>query len=274
VQSLVQLRPFMRGQLTLLSSNDPGALKVTIRKFYRASGSSTQLKGVVPDIILPSIYNHAEVGEASLDNPMPWDTIEPAAYEPLNFVPGYVPALRRKAEGRVGTDRDFVYLREEVERYKKTVAEKRVSLNENLRLKEKREADERAKTRKKELVARPEPPGKIYEITLKLADEPGLPPPLVKTNNVKSTLTSTNNPVQAAAEQPNLDPTDPVEESGEAGDDKTPSVDIVLDEARRILLDLVTATQQAPALAERREQTDNGGSTGTTGLGRSKPVKQ
>ena len=68
VQSLLQLAPLMRGHLALVSSNNPGALKITIRKFYRASGESTQLKGVTPDIILPSIYNHDEVGERALEN--------------------------------------------------------------------------------------------------------------------------------------------------------------------------------------------------------------
>src|SRR5207253_8935457 len=58
------------------STNNPGAVKVTIRKFYRPSGSSTQLKGVVPDLVLPSLNNYAEVGEASLENPLSWDTIE------------------------------------------------------------------------------------------------------------------------------------------------------------------------------------------------------
>ena len=61
-------------------------LKLTVRKFYRASGSSTQLKGVIPDIVLPSRNNVLEIGEASLDNPLPWDTIESAKFDRLNRV--------------------------------------------------------------------------------------------------------------------------------------------------------------------------------------------
>ncbi len=69
VQSLTQLAPILRSQLGLSASNNPGAVKITIRKFYRASGSSTQLKGVTPDIVLPSIWdNHTEIGEAALTN--------------------------------------------------------------------------------------------------------------------------------------------------------------------------------------------------------------
>src|SRR5882724_9470632 len=80
VQSLIQLAPYMR-QKGLAATNNPGAVKITIRKFYRASGASTQLKGVTPDVVLPSVNNHAEVGEASLENPLPWDTIASAPYE-------------------------------------------------------------------------------------------------------------------------------------------------------------------------------------------------
>ena len=63
-------------------TNDPGALKLTIKKFYRPSGASTQLKGVVPDIILPSLFNESkDIGETALDNPLAWDTIPSAKYD-------------------------------------------------------------------------------------------------------------------------------------------------------------------------------------------------
>ncbi|HMJ65810.1 MAG TPA: carboxy terminal-processing peptidase, partial [Candidatus Binatia bacterium] len=136
VQSLLQLGPIMR-QRGFAVTNNPGALKITIRKFYRASGSSTQLKGVVPDIVLPSIQNHMEVGEGSLENPLPWDTIAPASYTRLDRVERILPELRKRSDTRIAIDRDFGYLREEIERYKKLVAEKSVSLNEAQRLKEK-----------------------------------------------------------------------------------------------------------------------------------------
>ena len=71
VQSVNQLRPLYRsGQRSL--TNDPGALKLTIKKFFRPSGASTQLKGVVPDIVLPSVANESkDIGESALDNPLP-----------------------------------------------------------------------------------------------------------------------------------------------------------------------------------------------------------
>ena len=55
-----------------------GALKTTVAKFYRPGSSSTQNKGVVPDIVLPSLNNYLDMGEASLDNALPWDSIRKA----------------------------------------------------------------------------------------------------------------------------------------------------------------------------------------------------
>jgi len=189
VQSLLQLAPIMR-QHGLVTTNNPGALKFTIRKFYRASGASTQLKGVVPDLILPSVANLYEVGESSLDNPLPWDTIVPAVYEKVDRVEPYLSELKKRSDQRLASDQDFAYIHEEMGRYKKMQAEKSVSLNEQVRLKEKKESDDRAKARKKDLAARPEPPGKVYDLTLKLADEPGLPAPTVRTNSTAFTVTN------------------------------------------------------------------------------------
>ena len=231
VQSLLQLQPLMRGHLALVSSNNPGALKITIRKFYRASGASTQLKGVTPDIVLPSLYNHDEVGEASLENPLPWDTIAPASYEKLNWIQPLLPELRRRSEKRVNSDRDFAFLKAEIERIQQKRAEKSESLNEVQRLKEKQDSDERVKARKKELASRPEPAWKTYEITLKNAEQPGLPLPVAKTNSVKTASTTTTNTNTVAKSDPE-DIEDHVEE-------KATAVDITMEEAKRILLDLV-----------------------------------
>jgi len=232
-------------------TNNPGALKITIRKFYRASGSSTQLKGVVPDIVLPSIQNHMEVGEGSLENPLPWDTIAPASYTKLDRVERLLPELRKRSETRIAIDRDFGYVREEIERYKKLVAEKSVSLNEAQRLKEKQEADERTKARKKELAARPEPPGKVYEITLKQVDEPGLPAPVAKTNHTAKAsgnglyrITKDNQTASAEGTNNQVAKSDTsTDDPDEVSEDKTP-VDITLEETKRILMDLVYLSLQ------------------------------
>jgi len=261
VQSLLQLAPILRGQL--ISSNNPGAVKITIRKFYRASGASTQLEGVVPDIVLPSVNNELEVGEASLENPLPGDPIESAAFERLNRVSPYLAELKKRSDQRIASDRDFAFIREEIALYKKNVAEKSVSLNEAQRVKEKEEADVRSKARKKELAARPEPPGKVYEITLKQVNEPGLPPPVAKTNNVTSatqthdgktaragTLVKTDRP------KPDSEKKDRDDDEDAVADENVPHIDITLDEARRILVDYLNLISKRSSLAG-TAQTDN-----------------
>ena len=267
VQSFMQLGPLLRGKGKSAAGGDPGAIKITIKKFYRASGSSTQLEGVIPDIVLPSLNNHAEVGEKSLDDPLPWDTIASASYEKLNRIEPVLTELKKRSESRVAADRDFAFLRGEIERYKKTLAEKSVSLNEAQRLKEKKEADERYKARKKEMTGRPEVQRTVYEITLKNADLPGLPEPVAKTNSLKTAKGPTFKPDEKnATELPNVvvinkdDPKLADGKSGaiapageddldEAAEDKMPAIDILMDEAQRILTDLVQLLSKQDGLA-------------------------
>ena len=266
VQSLLQLGTIMRNRGTDFTNN-PGALKITIRKFYRASGASTQLEGVTPDLVLPSVNNYAEIGERYLENALPYDTIRPAPYEKLDRVELYLPELKRRSEARVSTDRDFAYEREEIERYKKAIADKSVSLNEAERIREKKEADERAKARKKELAARPEPNWKIYEITLKEVDTPGLPAPVTKTNKLASVqvtngvTTATSEPdkssktgskressEQLAERKPSDHPIDP-EGDEEAISEEAENVDIRLEETKRILLDYIMLSKKEYTLS-------------------------
>jgi carboxyl-terminal processing protease len=228
-------------------TNDPGALKITIKKFYRASGASTQLKGVVPDIILPSILNESqEIGEKALENPLPWDTIRSAKFDRLNLVEPYLPELRKRSNERIATEKEYSYIREDIEFFKKQQADKTVSLNEKVRLKEKEEADARAKARDKERLARAEPDEKTYEITLKLAQQPGLPPPVTKTNvttlarisgeKSPAALAGTNSTAAVGKEglpvNSNLD--------SDLEDEKAPAVDAMLLEAEHILTDYVS----------------------------------
>ncbi len=69
--------------LHLHKYEDLGALKVTIQKFYRVTGSSTQYKGVEPDIVLPNLFEHIKSGERYLDYSLPWDSIAPAEFTPF-----------------------------------------------------------------------------------------------------------------------------------------------------------------------------------------------
>jgi carboxyl-terminal processing protease len=265
VQSLLQLRPYFRLN-GIAVTNDPGALKITIRKFYRASGASTQKKGVIPDVVLPSVNNYLDVGEASLENPLEYDVIQPAKYEKLNRVEPYLADLKKRSEQRVSTDRDFAYIQDDIERYKKAQAEKSVSMNEATRWKEKKEADERIKARKKEVSSRPEPAGKVYDITLKQADEPGLPAPTVRTNTTASAKANGSKAKKEETKNASNADNDSVARTGTAADEAhkeglalgdddeatepdVPAVDVTLDEVKRILIDYINALNKANGVA-------------------------
>jgi carboxyl-terminal processing protease len=234
VQSLMGLERYMRFSK---STNNPGALKLTIRKFYRAAGSSTQLKGVVPDIVLPSVNNYAEVGESSLENPLVWDTIKSAEFDPMNLVPPILPELRKRSDARVAGDKDFAYVAEDIAQYRKAIADKTVSLNEMKRMKERDEMDARRKARQAELKLRKDIEEKVYEITLKLADQPGLPPAVSKTNTVAKAAAATD--PHASVDKPAAAKNPDGDDEEDEGDVKTPRIDVSLKEAKRILADLI-----------------------------------
>jgi carboxyl-terminal processing protease len=80
VQTLINMNDNIPS-LHLRSYDDLGALKVTIQKFYRVDGGSTQYKGVEPDIELPSLFQYLKSGEQYLDNSLPWDQVEPVAID-------------------------------------------------------------------------------------------------------------------------------------------------------------------------------------------------
>lgn len=150
VQSVNPLRGYIDAPPYVLATNDPGAVKMTIKKFYRASGASTQKRGVTPDVVLPSLANESkDIGESALDNPLEWDTIPSARYDKLNLVEPYLPELRKRSAERISTDRDFAYLQQDIELFKKQQADKTISLNEKERLKEKEDIEARIKARDK-----------------------------------------------------------------------------------------------------------------------------
>jgi carboxyl-terminal processing protease len=189
VQNLNPLRPFV-WSAAASASNDPGTVKITIRKFYRVSGASTQLKGVVSDIILPDWLSYRDdIGETSLENPLPWDTIPSVAYNKLDLVEPYLPRLRQHSDERIATNQDFIYIRQDIDQFKKLQADKTATLNEHDALKERQTNQARQKTRDQDRDARKIPDVKIYEITVENSDQAGLPTPqpLTSTNYIATT---------------------------------------------------------------------------------------
>jgi carboxyl-terminal processing protease len=148
----------------------PGKLKITVSKFYRISGSTTQKQGVTPDVILPSIYDYLDIGEASLENCLPADQTTPATYNSLDLVKPYVSELQSASKERVSHSKDFAYLLEDIEQVKKRKDEKTISLNENTRLKERDQEKARQEARKKERASRPHSTASIFELDLEMAE--------------------------------------------------------------------------------------------------------
>jgi carboxyl-terminal processing protease len=149
---------------------NPGKLKLTVSKFYRVSGSTTQKQGVTPDIILPSIYDYLDIGEASLENCLPADQTTPATYNQLDQVKPYLTQLQTASKTRVEQSKEFAYLNEDIDQVKKRKEEKTISLNEKVRLAEKEQDKSRADARKKERAARVKPSSHIFELDVEMAE--------------------------------------------------------------------------------------------------------
>jgi carboxyl-terminal processing protease len=232
VQTVVPLATMM-DQNHLAHSVDPGALKVTIRKFYRPSGASTQLKGVAADIALPSLSDAADVGEAELKDPLPWDRVPPSDFAHEDHVSAFEHELQARSAARVAGDKDFAYLGEDIAQFKKSQATKTVSMNEADRRQEKAEARAREEVRKQERVARKKSQPATYAITLKNADKPGLPTPETTKSLPVANLSQSESPADEAEE---------VEAS-------VPHSDPVLNESEHILADYVAMLHRPASVA-------------------------
>jgi len=104
-----------------------GSVKVTMQKFYRINGGSTQLRGVTPDINLPDPYFYIETGEKEMDNPMPWDEMPKAVYVPFDNIK--YDKLKQKSEARIKKDKEFTLVSEEAKDYKAKKDDSKYSLN-------------------------------------------------------------------------------------------------------------------------------------------------
>ena len=127
-----------------------GQLKLTTEKFYRISGNSTQLKGVEPDIHMPSPFNSDEMGESSLPTALPYDEVENANFLKLNIVnEKLVNKLNSKFNNRLKTDENLIDLVADLEDYKAQKDKNEYSLNYEIRKKEKDESEAKRKSVKK-----------------------------------------------------------------------------------------------------------------------------
>ena len=220
-------------------SDEDGALKLTIQKFYRVAGGSTQLHGVASDIVLPSLSDLPEFGEGALKNALPYDEVAKARYTKWSDSHSlFIDQLRRRSEERVKNDPEFHYVMDDIGRLRHKLDENRISLNEDQRKKELQDDKLRKETRSKERLARNQEEPRIYRVTLDTVDKPNLQLIMYpgKLAEAKKNGTAPKVDPDAASDAD----TDLIGGAGGADDDtKTPAIDPERDEALNILADLV-----------------------------------
>lgn len=146
VQNLIDLNRFMPTK-----DNELGKLKITIAKFYRITGSSTQKLGVIPEVEFPSIPRD-DFGESSRPSALNWDQIPTTKFEKYGDLSGYLPTLLKKHKDRIASNLEFQYLLEDIEDYKIRKEKTEYSLNKDVRQKERDENEARKDKRENERV--------------------------------------------------------------------------------------------------------------------------
>jgi carboxyl-terminal processing protease len=146
VQNLIDLN-----RIASKTSNKLGQVKITIAKFYRISGGSTQNLGVVPDINFPSPIDADEFGESSEPNALPWDQILAAKYHTYTNSKDLIHLLQNLHNSRIKSDIRFQSYIDDVNEAKETREKNSISLNESVRKREKEEQDNLKEKRKKEV---------------------------------------------------------------------------------------------------------------------------
>jgi carboxyl-terminal processing protease len=240
VQTILEIGRFT--SLLGSRSQDDGALKLTIQKFYRVAGGSTQLHGVASDIVLPSLTDLPEYGEGALKNCLPYDEVPKARFTKWSDSHGlFIDELKHRSAERVHNSPEFHYVMEDMERLRHKLDENRITLNEDVRRKELGEDKIRKETRSKERLARHEEEPRVYRLTLDTVDKPNLqlimfPGKLAaaKTKGVSAKVA----PEAAADADPDSDP------DALGGDStKDPALDPERDETLNIVNDLVDLTR-------------------------------
>lgn len=209
VQQILDMKDYIRQA----KGGRTGAAKLTIQKYYLPSGASTQNKGVIPDIPLPSIDDYIpDVGESSLPRALVWDEIRSAPYDGKPLAKAFVQPLQLANKERQKSLEEFSLLQANVSRFKELMAQKELSLN----LEERRAQKTTNEEFKKHLEAEFER--------------------LAKTNYAKREIKLDS---VVAAEASGIKPPKPAagEEGADADSETAPKLDIHLREALRVVID-------------------------------------
>src|SRR6058998_3498036 len=218
-------------------SHKDGALKLTIQKFYRVAGGSTQLHGVASDIVLPSLTDLPEFAEGALKNCLPYDEVPKAKYtkwnEPVSL---YIDELRRRSSERAQNDPEFHYVMEDQERLRHRLDDNRISLNEDVRKKELSEDKLRKEMRSKERLARNIEEPRVYRVTLDTVYKPNLQLIMYPGKLAQARKTGS---AKVAPEAAGDSDTENDVLGGQDDDTKEPAIDPERDETVNILSDLI-----------------------------------
>ncbi len=201
-------RTFGKGTVQTLKSLDHGRLKLTMAKFYRVSGGSTQHEGVVPHIGFPELIDADQSGESALDGALPWDTIAPADYTPYSDLAPYIGRLVERHLARSAGNIEFTILNERIARQRDLNRRVALSLNES------RRRGEQAAARR-------------FELTLE-----------------NQRRTARGEPLLEALPEAPVEPAPAVG----AGAEPTPEENLLIEEGSRVLADLILMQQPVSAM--------------------------
>jgi carboxyl-terminal processing protease len=208
-------RSFGKGTVQTLIPLTEGQLKITESKFYRISGESTQHRGVVPDIVFPSLYDTEEIGESSLDHALSWDNISPIRHSDYGDLSALLPAIQSQFDERSGHNPDFIYLEDQVALAQQTREIKELPLKESERI-----------------ALRDSQEAKALSIENKRRKANGEEP-----------LTSLEDDEDGSEEEDELAGIDAEDEEKDEEED-----DVLLEEAGHVLIDALLLSQQSLAL--------------------------
>ncbi|WP_417226051.1 carboxy terminal-processing peptidase [Amphritea sp.] len=127
---IVGSQTFGKGTVQTLAPLHHGQIKLTHAKFYRISGESTQHKGVVPDVSLPTMYDMDLIGESALDGALPWDTVPEIPHQRYIDFSTILPVLNRRHHERTQFNPDFLFMDAQIKRMHENKQDKQISLNE------------------------------------------------------------------------------------------------------------------------------------------------
>jgi len=218
-------------------------LKLTIQKFYRVAGGSTQLHGVASDVVIPTLTDLPEFGEGALKNCLPYDEVPKAKYTKWSDSHNlFIDELKHRSEARVQENEEFHFVMEDMGRMRRKLDENRITLNEDVRRSELNEDKIRKETRAKDRLAHQGEQTQMYRVTLDTVDKPNLQMIMYP---AKIAAAKTGAPKVAPEAAADAD----TEAAGAALDDtKGTALDPERDETLNILNDLVDLSR-APTTA-------------------------